>query len=115
MEKTKIFLMALTLKNQLKLLLERHEITAAQLSRKSGVSQQVLSIWLRGGEPKKMSQVKKVADVFGVSVDHLCFGSGLDNHTEKITELDSLLGEGWVGGLFEVRFRRVKKSPGDGK
>ncbi|MGE0761854.1 MAG: helix-turn-helix transcriptional regulator [Bdellovibrionales bacterium] len=109
MEKTKLSLMALTLRNQLKLLLERHEMTAAQLSRKSGVSQQVLSIWLRGGEPKKMNQVKKVADVFGVSVDQLCFGNGLDSHSQRVTELDALLGEDqWVGGLFEVRFRRVK-------
>lgn len=107
-----MILMAMTLKHQLKLLLEYHELSAAELSRKSGVSSQVLSLWLRGGDPKKLSQVKSVADVFGVSVDHLCFGHGLEREAQKLTELDALLEEDrWIGGLFEVRFRRVKKGP----
>lgn len=84
-------------------------MTAAQLSRKSGVSQQVLSLWLRGGEPKKMSQVKSVAEVLGTSVDHLCFGTDVDREAQKVTELDALLGESWVSGIFEVRFRRITK------
>ena len=107
-EKTRILWMKLNLKHQLKLFLERNEMTPAQLSRKSGVSQQVLSLWLKGADPKKMSQVKQVADVFSVSVDLLCFGSGPDTEAQKITELDALLGDQWVSGLFEVRFRRVK-------
>lgn len=105
--------MPLNLKQQLKLFLSQREMTSAQLSRKSGVSQQVLSLWLKGADPKKMSQVKKVAEVFGTSVDHLCFGSGLDKEAQKVTELDALLGDEWISGLFEVRFRRVRKSGGD--
>ena len=117
MGNTKQLGMALTLKNQLKLLLEQNDMTAAQLSRKSGVSQQVLSIWLRGGEPKKMSQVKKVADIFGVTVDVLCFSTTTTLEVRKTLELDALLGEDqWISGLFEVRFRRVsKRSQGEGK
>ena len=108
-EKSKLLLMELKLKHQLRLFLEYHEMTPAQLSRKSGVSQQVLSLWLKGADPKKMSQVKRVADAFGVSVDLLCFGDGLDKEAKRITELDALLDEDkWIGGLFEVRFRRVK-------
>lgn len=106
---TKLLLMELNLKHQLKLFLEHHEMTPAQLSRKSGVSQQVISLWLKGADPKKMSQVKNVADVLGTNVDHLCFGDGLNKEAQKITELDSLLGENWISGIFEVRFRRVKK------
>ena len=100
-------LMAMTLKTQLKLLLEQRNLSAAQLSRKAGVSPQVLSLWMKGADPKKMSQVKKVADVLGVSVDMLCFGTGVDNESQKVMELDALLGEQWVSGVFEVRFRRI--------
>lgn len=107
-----ITLMKLNLKSQLKLFLDHHNMTPAQLSRKSGVSQQVLSLWLKGADPKKMSQAKDVASVFGVSVDHLCFASGLNVEAQKVTELDALLGDEWISGLFEVRFRRIKKSEG---
>lgn len=100
--------MAMTLKHQLKLFLDHHEMTAAQLARKSGVSPQVLSLWLKGADPKKMSQVKKVADVLEITVDQLCFGSGLDKQDQKVTELDALLGDQWISGVFEVRFRRLK-------
>jgi transcriptional regulator with XRE-family HTH domain len=100
---------AMNLKRQLQHYLDLKDITAAELSRKSGVSRQVLSLWLGGVEPKKLSQVKKVADALGTTVDHLVFGSGTDIESRKITELDALLGDGWVSGLFEVRFRRVKK------
>jgi transcriptional regulator with XRE-family HTH domain len=103
---------ALTLKHQLKLFLAHHDMSAAELSRDSGVSQQVLSLWLRGGDPKKTTQLKKVADVFKTSVDHLCFGDGLDLEAQRVTELDALLGDEWISGLFEVRFRRIKRPAG---
>lgn len=98
----------MNLKQQLRTYLELRDMTAAELARKSGVSKQVISLWLGGAEPKKLTQVKKVASVLGTTVDHLCFGSGKDEASQKITELDALLGDGWVSGLFEVRFRRVR-------
>ena len=99
----------MNLKSQLQFYLGESGTTAAELARKSGVSKQVLSQWLSGAEPRKLDQVKRVAAALGTSVDNLCFGKGVDQERERITELDALLGEGWVGGLFEVRLRRVKK------
>lgn len=99
----------MTLKSQLKYYLELRGLTAAELSRRSGVSKQVLSSWLAGSEPKKFSQVKKVCDVLEISLDHLLYGSGQDSDGQRVTEIDALLGDGWVGGVFEVRFRRLKK------
>lgn len=84
-------------------------MTAAELSRKSGISQQLISSWLAGCEPKTLSHVKKVVDVLNTTVDHLCYGNGKDEKSQKITELDALFGDQWIGGLFEIRFRRVKK------
>lgn len=99
----------MNLKNQLRVYLELRNTTAAELSRKTGVSKQVLSLWLDGAQPKNIAQVKKVALALGTTVDHLCFGDGRDTEAQKTTELDALLGDQWISGLFEVRFRRVKK------
>lgn len=96
----------MNLMNQLRLYLKEHDMTAAQLSRRSGVSQQVISQWLHGAEPKKLTQVKNVAEALHTSVDHLCFGEGLDTIKDNISLMGS---EDWLSGLFEVKIRRVKK------
>ncbi len=84
----------LQLKQQLKALLERQGMTAAELSRRSGVPKQVLSLWLAGVEPRKLTQLKLVAEVFSISVDELCFGAA---PTQKE----------WIEGTFTGRIRRV--------
>jgi transcriptional regulator with XRE-family HTH domain len=95
----------MNLQNQLRLYLEHLDLTAAQLSRKSGVSQQVLSQWLHGAEPKKVTQLKKVSEALGCTVDHLCFGEGLkpSMRSEAFPRQNE-----WLSGLFEVKIRRVK-------
>lgn len=96
------------LKTQLRLFIEHRGITAAALARKSGVSKQVLSQWLSGAAPKKIEQVKSVADALETSVDVLAFGHGVEPKS-KMGDVSSLFGEEWIGGVFEVRFRRVGK------
>ena len=97
------------LKEQLKIYLEYREMTAAELARKAGVSKQVISLWLGGSEPRRISQLKKVAKVLDVTIDTLVFGDGISNEDQKTTELDALLGDKWISGLFEVKFRRIKR------
>ena len=99
----------MNLSKQLKFFLKARNLTAAELSRRSKVSKQVLSLWTNGAAPKRVVQVKQVADALGTTVDNLLFGDGKDLRSERVTELDALLGDGWVSGLFEVRFRRVRK------
>ncbi len=96
------------IKEQLKLYLDFRDISAAELSRRSGVSKQVISSWLAGVEPKNISHVRKVAEILGTTVDHLCFGEGKSLDQEKVTELDALLGDQWIGGTFEIKLRRVR-------
>jgi len=98
----------MNLKKQLRFYLELKEMTAAHLSKKSNVPKQSLSGWLSGNSPRDMNQVKRVADVLGVTVDNLMFADGLDENKQKVTELEALLGDQWISGIFEVRFRRVK-------
>jgi transcriptional regulator with XRE-family HTH domain len=97
------------LKNQLKIYLEKRDITAAQLAKKAGVSKQVISLWLNGGSPRKVDQIKLVADALGTTVDHLCFGTGVQSNARQPQEFDYLPSDEWMSGLFEIKVRRVKK------
>lgn len=101
----------MNLKQQIKLFLKTRGMTAIQLSRASGVPDATIADWLAGRSPRNLDQVKKVADVFGVSIDHLVYGEGLAKE-DKITDIDALLGDGWIGGVFEVRLRRLKRGKG---
>ena len=95
----------MNLKRQLKLYLEKYELSPSQLSKRSGVSKQVLSLWLSGGNPKNIEQVKKVAESLHTSVDHLCFGTGL----EPLKDFESITQSEWLGGIFEIKFRRLNR------
>ncbi len=88
------------LKEQLEYYLVIKGISASRLSKLSGVSKSTISDWLSGTNPRNISQVKKVADVFGVSLDELCFGKieNIKNYQDEIN-----------AGVFEVVLRRIKK------
>lgn len=108
-QRNRPIVLSMTLKKQLRFYLELNDMTAAQLARKANVPKQSLSGWLAGSNPRDVKQVKKVADALDVTLDNLMFGQGQDEDQRKHTELNSLLGDGWIGGVFEVQFRRVKK------
>lgn len=92
------------LKQHLRNYLDDRGITAAQLARKSGVSKQVISTWLNGVSPRRIEQVKKVADVIGITVDELCFGA---SNPESLIKMSTLNDE-WLSGVFELKVRRLK-------
>ena len=99
----------MNLKNQLKHYLELRDMSAAKLARLSKVPQQTISEWLAGNRNPTVAQLKKVSDVLETTVDHLCYGNGSDDESRKVTELDALMGDGWVSGTFEIKMRRVKR------
>ena len=99
----------MNLKAQLNFYLKNTGMTASALARKAGVPKQSISGWLSGSNPRDVRQVKRVADVLGVTVDNLMFGNGAEHQSERTTELEALLGDQWISGLFEVRFRRIKR------
>lgn len=99
----------MNLRRQLALYLDMRSMTLPELARKSGVSRHTLFGWAQGQKPRDIAQLHKVASVLQTTVDHLCFGDGADDQSRRVTELDALVGDGWVGGLFEVKFRRVKR------
>lgn len=69
--------MLINLSFQLKKMIDLTGLTVSELSRQSGVPKQTITDWLAGTEPRRISQVKKVANLLGVTVDELVFG-GVD-------------------------------------
>lgn len=86
-------------------LLEIHDMTAASLSRKSGVPKQTISDWLAGRKPRDLEQVRKVAQVFQMTVDELCFEG---QRSDASSLINSSIGSDWITGIFEIKIRRVK-------
>lgn len=105
----KTHVMTLNLRNQLRFYLEHREVSATELARKAKVPKQNLSGWLAGKRPADISQVKRVAEALGISLDNLLFGNGAEKKEEKAADLETLLGDNWLTGLFEVKLRRIKR------
>ena len=62
-------------RKNLKLYVHSSGLSAAAISRKTGVPKQTISDWLAGTRPRHMEDVKLVADLLGVSILTLFFGS----------------------------------------
>jgi transcriptional regulator with XRE-family HTH domain len=100
----------MTLKDQLRIYLRHRDMTAAQLARKTGVRKGLISDYLAGVPPRKLEAVKSICDALGVSVDHLCFGTGIQKDETSEGLLSALVdGDGWISGQFEIKLRRIKK------
>lgn len=92
-------------KKQLSFYLDRKGIAASHLAKAVGVPKQSVSDWLAGSNPRGIKQVKKVADYFETSIDHLMFGVGGEKRSQGSIDFDS---EDWISGVFEVKLRRIK-------
>lgn len=51
-------------------LLEKHKMTAYQVSKETGVSTSTLSEWKNGNYTPKIDKLQKIANFFGVTVDY---------------------------------------------
>lgn len=99
----------MNLKNQLKHYLEKKDISVTKLSKLSGVPQQTIHDWLTGNSKNPaIGQLHKVCKALNVSLDNLCYGEGSEKNENRVSDIEALLGEEWIGGLFEIRIRRVK-------
>jgi transcriptional regulator with XRE-family HTH domain len=103
----------MNLKKQLKAYLQATNMSASELSRITGVPKQSISDWLAGSNPRDVRLVKKVADVFSVSLDHLFFGDGVEEGVEGevlvTVKSDESRSDEWISGIFEGRIRRIRK------
>lgn len=101
----------MTLKTILRRLIQEKGVTVAALSRHTGVPLQTLHGWLNGNEPKRISQLKLVADFFEVTVDYLCFSDSKLKLKSKNLSLWST-NEEVHSGIYEVTLRKIQ-TPSD--
>ena len=95
--------MELQLQRTLKKILRERDIKLVQLSRATKVAVATLNNWLGGQPPRNISQVKAVADHFGISLDELLYDQrprveeSFEKHREEIN-----------AGIFQVILIKVK-------
>ena len=101
----------MTFKKQLRLYLDTRGMSGSTLARAAKVPKQSISDWLSGTNPRDVRQVKKVADSLKVSIDHLMFGTGIEEAeaaSDSKPNLTTLIGDEWITGRFEIKLRRLK-------
>lgn len=103
------------LRHNLAAVLRARSMTAAELSRKTGVAKQVLSDWMAGVQPRKLEQLYLVAMTLGVSMEQLCFGESDADLISSVkpsgTASFDQLGDGAelqeLRGRYEIYVRRL--------
>lgn len=104
--------MTFRLRQNLAAVLRQKGMTAAELSRSTGVAKQVLSDWMAGVQPRKLEQLYLVAKTLGVSLEDLCFAAENDLTKPKFNQLPIGASAGGDGlaelrGKYEVYLRRI--------
>jgi transcriptional regulator with XRE-family HTH domain len=115
------------LRHNLATLLKERNLTAAQLSRKTGVAKQVLSDWLSGVQPRKIEHLYVVSRELGTSIETICFSqsdaellAGLSASHSARTRADGssflahdtfspavLFSQNELKGRFDIYVRRI--------
>ncbi|HRK07577.1 MAG TPA: helix-turn-helix transcriptional regulator [Pseudobdellovibrionaceae bacterium] len=92
----------MNLSKTLRELTRRHSLTVPRLAAQTGVPVNTLHNWLAGQSPRRLEQVKLVADHFGVSLEYLLFGV-----ESKVApqDLHALLSS----GQFEIVLRKAPR------
>lgn len=107
--------LAFRLRQNLAIVLKDRGLTAAHLSRTSGIAKQVVSDWLAGAQPRKLNQLFTVAKILNVSIEKLCFAPDAQALLEKsphpqnnsIDSGSSLPRVVDIQGRFEVHIKRI--------
>ena len=97
----------MNLKDQLRFYLNCRNMSVSQLSKVAGVPNATLNSWVNGRRPRNFDHVKLVADALEATIDNLLYGNGADE-VDKVADIEELLNDGWIGGTFEIKIRRVR-------
>jgi transcriptional regulator with XRE-family HTH domain len=87
---------------QLKSIILKRGLTAAQVAKLSGTRPQRLSDWLGDASVRDLKQLKSVCRVLGISLDELLFPTEQESFNEGLDP------GSWMCGHFEVKIRRIK-------
>lgn len=93
------------LRTNLEFLIKRNGLTITRLAGLAGLPKQTLHNWLCGAVPRNLSQIKKLASLFNLSVDEFCFGSLREQEQKNLENLSKhrmqLSDEQYFGGKNE--------------
>jgi lambda repressor-like predicted transcriptional regulator len=104
--KVRIILMEVKIAIVMNRMMKEKKLSIKELSRLSGVPSSTLHEWLNLRIPKSPVQVKKVANVLNVSLDHLLFD---EQEALKPVPIQDLMTDDTVSGVFEITIKRVKE------
>ena len=90
------------LAKRLRQLIHQHHLSVPELSRLTGVPVNTLHNWLAGQVPRKLEQLKIVADHFNVTLEDLIFGQEIRIEPAKLPELLS-------SGQYEIVIRPASR------
>ncbi|MCB9094710.1 MAG: helix-turn-helix transcriptional regulator [Halobacteriovoraceae bacterium] len=92
------------LSKNLSFYLESTKTNTSELAKATGIPVSTLHGWLNGVDPKNLTQLKKVAQFFQLTIDELCFNEEQANIVFKnyANEINA--------GLFEVVLKRVNNN-----
>lgn len=93
----------------LKELIKKRGVSVSAVARATGVPVTTIHNWLSGQPPRKIDQVKRVAEYFGVCVDYLCYEIDCITNPPKVLQMAFERDEIYTG-VFEVILRKVKPS-----
>lgn len=62
------------LAHQLRILMNRDNVSAAKLAERTGISVKTIYHYLEGRSPRNLGHIRKICECFGVSSDYLLFG-----------------------------------------
>jgi len=96
------------LKGQLRFYMEKTGLSISKIASKTKIPKSSLADWVSGAHPRDIGQVKRLSNFFNTSLDNLLFGTG-EETVEETKDLDDLLGDNWITGLFEIKLRRVSR------
>lgn len=86
----------------LKALMKERQISAAELSRSTGIPAATLSSLTSGGQSQKPEHLLALARYFGVSIETLLFGED-----DRPPTLDDVLTDGLFDGWLRVRIEKA--------
>jgi transcriptional regulator with XRE-family HTH domain len=100
------------LRQNLAVVLKDRRVTAAQLSRQSGIAKQVLSDWLAGVQPRKLEQLYIASQILNVSLEKLCFAQTTQSLLQNDNEVNASsenrhISIDEIRGRFEIHLRRI--------
>ena len=100
----------------LRKLMDKRDVTAAKLSKATGIPKSTISEWLQGRQPKFDETILKLARFLNVSPEALLAGE--ESADEAVEQMLSVASDGFVqihDGIFRLKIEKYVGKKNEGK